>query len=404
LERFALLLVFKKMKDTMSNKTTEDKSFQTGGVITLSGGHAVHDTYSGFLASLLPVFIDTLSLSKTEASLLMVFRQVPSMLQPIIGHQSDRLNLWPLVILGPVVTGIAMGLLGVANGYGILVALLVLAGLSGAAFHAVGPAMAGALSGSNLGRGMGVWMLCGELGRTVGPILVVSVIGVWGMEGVPWLIPIGIVASFIMYVRMKGVMGKARQVSQALPWRSALKRMAPVMVPLSGIVFVRAFMMASLTMFLPTFLNEEGASLWLAGASLSVLEGAGIAGALLGGWVSDRLGRKQILGFSMLLTPVFTFVFLSAEGWALFPILAILGFVALSTGPVVMAMVQESCPENRAFANGLYMGAGFALRGVAMLLLGMMADAYGLRRAFEISAVLMLIGAVLVFRLPGRSA
>lgn len=386
----------------MSNKTTEDKGFQTGDVITLSSGHAVHDTYSGFLASLLPVFIDTLSLSKTEASLLMVFRQAPSMLQPIIGHQSDRLNLWPLVILGPVVTGIAMCLLGMTNGYGMLVALLVLAGLSSAAFHAVGPAMAGTLSGSNLGRGMGIWMLCGELGRTIGPILVVSVIGVWGMAGIPWLLPIGVLASFIMYVRMKGVIGKARHVSQALPWRSALKRMAPVMVPLSGIVFVRAFMMASLTTFLPTFLNEEGASLWLAGASLSVLEGAGIAGALFGGWMSDRLGRKQILGFSMLLTPVFTFVFLSTEGWFLFPILAILGFVALSTGPVVMAMVQESCPENRAFANGLYMGAGFALRGVAMLLLGMMADVYGLRRAFEVSAILMFVGVVLVFRLPGR--
>jgi FSR family fosmidomycin resistance protein-like MFS transporter len=384
------------------DKTTEDKRFQTGGVITLSGGHAVHDTYSGFLASLLPVFIDTFSLSKTEASLLMLFRQAPSMLQPIIGHQSDRLNLWFLVLLGPVVTGIAMSLLGVANGYSMLVALLVLAGLSSAAFHAVGPAMAGTLSGSSLGRGMGIWMLCGELGRTVGPILVVSVIGVWGMGGVPWLIPIGVLASFIMYVRMKDVIGKARNVSQALPWRSALKRMAPVMVPLSGIVFVRAFMMASLTTFLPTFLSEEGASLWLAGASLSVLEGAGIAGALIGGWVSDRLGRKQILGFSMFMTPVFMFVFLGNEGWLLFPILAILGFVALSTGPVVMAMVQESCPENRAFANGLYMGAGFALRGVAMLLLGMMADVYGLRRAFEMSAVLMLIGVVLVFRLPER--
>ena len=105
----------------------------------------------------------------------------------------------------------------------------------------------------------------------------------------------------------------------------------------------------------------------------------------------------------MIATPLLLFVFLGTQGWALFPILIILGFVALSTGPVVMAMVQESCPENRAFANGLYMGAGFVLRGVAMLLLGIMADAYGLRRAFEISAILMLLGVVLVFRIPGRS-
>jgi len=263
--------------------------------------------------------------------------------------------------------------------------------------------MAGTLSGDNLGRGMGVWMLCGEFGRTLGPILIVSTIGWWGIGGTAWLIPAGLVASLVLFLRMRGVASRAKDISNALPWRSALRRMAPVMIPLSGIVFVRSFMMASLTTFLPTFLNEEGASLWLAGVSLSVLEGAGIGGALVGGWMSDRIGRKQILGFSMLLTPVLLFVFLRSEGWFLFPVLAILGFVALSTGPVVMAMVQESCPENRAFANGLYMGAGFALRGVAMLLLGMMADVYGLRYAFEISAVLMLVGSVLVFRLPGKS-
>ena len=256
-----------------------------------------------------------------------------------------------------------MSLLGVAGGYSTLVALLLVVGFSSAAFHAVGPAMAGTLSGPNLGRGMGVWMLCGELGRTLGPILIVSVIGAWGVAGTAYLIPAGIAASLVLLLRMRRVAAQAFSFYRALPWRSALSRMAPVMVPLSGIVFVRAFMMASLTVFLPTFLSEEGASLWLAGASLSVLEGAGIAGALIGGWVSDRLGRRRVLGFSMMATPILLFVFLDSRGWVLFPVLVVLGFVALSTGPVVMAMVQESCPENRAFANGIYMGGGFRVEG-----------------------------------------
>ncbi len=383
----------------MSQRRQGDR-FQTTDVLMLSGGHAVHDTYSGFLAPLLPVFIGALSLTKTEAGMLMVVRQAPSVFQPIIGLRADRSNLRFLVILGPAVTGIAMSLLGVAGGYSTLVALLLIAGFSSAAFHAVGPAIAGTLSGPNLGRGMGIWMLCGELGRTLGPILIVSVIGLWGIVGTAYLIPVGLVASVVLLLRMRRVGAQAFSFYKALPWRSALKRMAPVMVPLSGIVFVRAFTLASLTAFLPTFLSEEGASLWLAGASLSVLEGAGIAGALIGGWVSDRLGRRRVLGFSMIVTPILLFVFLESQGWVLFPALVVLGFAALSTGPVVMAMVQESCPENRAFANGIYMGGGFALRGLAMLLLGMMGDAYGLRRAFEVSAVLMFAGVLLVFKIP----
>ena len=383
----------------MSKKRQRDR-FQTTDVLMLSGGHAVHDTYSGFLAPLLPIFIQSLSLSKTEASLLMLARQAPSVFQPIIGHRADRSNLRFLVILGPAITGIAMSLLGIAPNYGSLVALLLITGFASAAFHAVGPAIAGKLSGPNLGRGMGIWMLCGELGRTLGPILIVSVIGVWGVAGTAYLIPASIVASLVLLLRMRRVAAQAFSFYKALPWRSALKRMAPVMVPLSGIVFVRAFTLAALTAFLPTFLSEEGASLWLAGASLSVLEGAGIAGALIGGWVSDRLGRRRVLGFSMIVTPILLFVFLDSQGWVLFPVLVVLGFIALSTGPVVMAMVQESCPENRAFANGIYMGGGFALRGLAMLLLGMMGDAYGLRRAFEISAVLLFAGVLLVFKIP----
>ena len=171
------------------SSNSDNSRFQTRDVITLSGGHAVHDTYSGFLPPLLPIFIQTLSLTKTEASLLMVVRQAPSVFQPIIGHQADRLNLRFLVILGPVITGIAMSLLGIAHGYLSLTALLLITGFSSAAFHAVGPAMAGTLSGSNLGRGMGIWMLCGELGRTIGPILIVSVIGLWGIGGTTYLIP-----------------------------------------------------------------------------------------------------------------------------------------------------------------------------------------------------------------------
>ena len=167
----------------------------------------------------------------------MVVRQAPSVFQPIIGHQADRLNLRFLVILGPAITGIAMSLLGIAHGYLSLTALLLITGFSSAAFHAVGPAMAGTLSGSNLGRGMGIWMLCGELGRTIGPILIVSVIGLWGISGTPYLVPAGVVASLVLLLRMRSVASRVISAYKALTWQAALKRMAPVMVPPIGHCF-----------------------------------------------------------------------------------------------------------------------------------------------------------------------
>jgi len=382
--------------------TTEPERFQTDRVLTVSVGHAVHDTYTAFLAPLLPVFITTLSLSRTGAGLLTVFMQGPSLFQPLIGHLADRVSLRYFVILAPAVTSVMMSLLGVAPGYFVLALFLVVVGASSASLHAVGPVMAGNLSGRSLGRGMSFWMVGGELGRTLGPIMIVSAIRLLTLEGTPWLMIGGLLASAILYVRLKDVPGRPQNAGQGLPWRQALRSMGPLLFPLAGIIVARSFMSAALTTYLPTFLSEEGADLWLAGASLSVLEAAGMVGALLGGTMSDRLGRRLILFISMLVTPLFMFVFLATTGWGQFPLLLVLGFTSLSVTPVVMALVQESSPENRALANGVYMALSFTLRSGVVVALGALGDIFGLRMAFTASAVITLLGLPLIFLLPGK--
>ena len=391
-----------KVEAITATRATEAERFQTGRVLTISTGHAVHDTYTAFLAPLLPVFIANLALSKTEAGLLTVFMQGPSLLQPFIGHLADRVNLRYFVVLAPAVTATMMSLLGVAPGYAMLALFLVVVGLSSAAMHAVGPVMAGDLSGRSLGRGMGFWMVGGELGRTLGPIVIVSAVGLLTLEGTPWLMIGGLLTSVILPLWLRDVPGRPPNASHGLPWRQALRGMGPLLVPLAGIIVARSFMVSALTTYLPTFLIEEGADLWFAGASLSVLEAAGVVGALLGGSISDQLGRRWVLFVSMLATPLLMFVFLAVKGWLQFPLLLMLGFTALSVPPVVMALVQEGSPENRALANGVYMSSSFGLRSGVVVVLGALGDLFGLRLAFTASAVIPLLGLPLLLLLPGK--
>ena len=379
------------------------QTVQTSKVATIAAAHAVHDTYSSFLPPLLPVFIEKLSLTRAEAGLLAVFLQGPSLLQPLIGHMGDRRDLRGAVILTPTVTAVCMCLLGVAPAYGAIALLLVTAGVSSAVLHSLAPVVTGRISGLRLGFGMGFWMVGGELGRTLGPILLVSALAAVGMAGLPWLAVGGVGASALLAFGMRGMAPepktKAQSASAGREWRA----MRGFFVPLTGVVVARASMMAAFTTFLPVFLHEEGVSLWWAGASLSVLEAAGVAGALMGGSASDVLGRKKVVAASLLVTPVLMVGFVYVAGWGRVPLLLGLGFAGLMATPVIMAWVQEGFPENRALANGTYMALNFVARAIAVVLVGGLADGIGMRQAFLVCAALGVLGTPFVFRLSGRN-
>ncbi len=378
---------------------TEDK-FQTGDVITISVAHGAHDTYAAFVAPLLPVLIENLSLTKTLAGTLAIFTQLPSLFQPIIGHIADRVNLRWMVILAPAITGILASLIGVPKSYLFIAMLLTLAGFSSAALHAVGPVMVGYVSGKRLGLGMSFWMVGGEIGRVLGPVVIVTALGYLTLEGIPWLMIGGILASVMLYYRLRNAQGLAPVNNNGLSIRDAARQMKPLLFPLTVLLIMRSFMSSALTTYLPTFLTDEGASLWFAGASLSVLQAAGVAGALLSGPISDRIGRKRVMMVSLLASPVFMLIFLFTKGWLQIPILLLLGFFSISLTPVMMALVQECCKETRATANGIYMALGFIIQSIMIVLIGFIGDQAGLRLAFYISAGLMLLGSPILLVVP----
>jgi FSR family fosmidomycin resistance protein-like MFS transporter len=384
----------------------EAEQFQAAGVVTVSSGHAVHDVYTAFLPPLLPALIQEFSLSTAQAGLLSVFLQWPSVLQPFIGYLADHVNLRYLVILGPAVTGVVMSLLGVAPSYAVLGMLLTVAGLSSAGLHSVGPVIAGNLAGRSLGRAMGFWMVGGGLGYTIGPLIMVSTIQTVGLRDTPWLMIGGLVTSAVLYVRLRDVSSYVPGLHHSRPWRQALRAMRPVLIPVLGITAARSFMSVALSTYLPLFLKGEGNTLWFAGVALSMFEAAGMVGALTVASLSDRLGRRRVLSISLAAATPLMAAFLVFGGPARLPTLLALGFTVMSIMPVIMALLQETFPENRALANGIFLGFSFVIQATATLLLGLMSDRFGLRAAYIFSALMPLAGLPLVFLLPsgGRRA
>ena len=380
--------------------------FQTGRVITLSLGHWIHDSYTAFLSPLLVVFKETMGLTNTAAGFLSVIMQEASLLQPLIGLAADRFNVRYFMILAPAVTAVAMSLLGVANSYAALAVLLIIAGISSACLHAVGPVMAANVSGRRkLGLGMSIWMVGGELGRFVGPLVIGLTITARGREATPWLMIGGIAASIALLVTLKEPADRRREIErQKTSLRSALKGKSKVVWVLVGSLLVQVFAQSALQTFLPVLLHEEGETLWLASVSLSILQAAGVVGAMFGGTLSDRLGRRMVLFLAVLPTSILMYIFLASSGWVRFPLLVILGFTAISSTPVIMAIVQETFPQNRAMANGFYMALSFVMRSFVVLLTGWLGDLFGMHTAFIVCATVPLFGLPLLRLLPAKGA
>ncbi len=277
-----------------------------------------------------------------------------------------------------------------------------MAGFSSASMHAIGPVMAGRVSGERLGRGMSYWMVGGELGRTIGPILIVSAIGWFSIQGTTWLMVGGWAASLILFFQLRRVSGRPSVHRESLPWRDAVLKMRPFLLALAGLQVVRSFSSVALTTYLPLFLEQQGDSLFWAGASLSILEAAGVIGALVGGSFSDRVGRRRVLAISMVATSGLIVIFLTLSGWWQRAVLPLLGFTSLSMTPVLMAIVQECYPENRALANGVYMALSFVIRSLILVVFGGISDWIGLRSSYLLSSVLLLSGLIILPLFPTK--
>jgi len=382
---------------TLPVETDSTGEFQTERVITLFGAHFLHDTFTAFVAPLLPLIMEKLSLSLTMVGSLTAIMQLPSILNPFIGYLADKISLRYFVIFAPAVTSTLICSLGVAPSFAYLAIILFLTGISVAAFHAPAPAMIGRISGERIGKGMSIFMAGGELGRTIGPLLALWAVSMWTLEGYFRLAFLGWAASLFLLWRLKEIAGRTEKSGN---FYELIPKLKTLYLPLAIIVFFRQFLQVSLTTYLPTFLNFEGASLFYAGASLSILEFAGVGGALISGTLSDRLGRKPMLILAITLSSLLTLVFLNVKGWIVIPILLLTGFSALSTGPLFLALVQDNVPNNRAIGNGIYLSISFLLRSLVLFLMGLGSDIFGLRTAYYLSVLLSFIAIPFIFMLP----
>jgi FSR family fosmidomycin resistance protein-like MFS transporter len=368
-------------------------------VIAVSIGHFVHDVYSSFLAPLLPLLIEKLSMSLTQAGLLSTMMQLPALINPWIGTLADRISVRWFIILAPALTAIPMSLIGTAPSYGVLMTLMVAAGFSISVFHVPAPVVVARMSGFRKGLGMSFFMVGGETARAVGPMVAVGLVAIMGLEGFYPVMLVGLICSAILFAATRDLPVTCT-AKAPVPLLETWRTMRHILVPISGILVTRGFMHGCMSAFLPTFIAMNTGNLWLAGAGLTIFETAGVIGVMATGTLSDRFGRRRTLLVSLLCAPVSLLVFVWVDGWAAYAMLALTGFSLLSTTPVMLALVQETAHASPSAANGLFMMISFLARSAVVVIVGITGDLIGLQMAYVIFALVGFLGLFFVVRLP----
>jgi len=370
-------------------------------IYSIASGHLIHDFFTSFLAPLLPSLMDHLSINLTTAGLLTSLSKLPSIFNPVIGYLADKKGSRYFVIFAPGITATLMSLIGTSNSVITLGTLLFFSGMSSTLFHAASPGLVAKASENNTGRGLSLYMAGGGIGRSLGPLVVVWAVGMWGLDGYYRLMFIGWSVSVILFIQFRSIVLLPHQ-SHSL--RAEIPLFKRFFLPFALVLILRSALISSLSTYLPVFMVESGAPLWLAGTVMSIHEISGVIGALILGPISDKVGRTKILNISMLISSLLIPVFLQARGWQIFPLLVILGFFSISTGTIFMALVQDYFQHHRATGNSIYILISFLSNALMLVVVGHIGDVFGLKIAYLLSSGAALLSIPALKLLPSRTS
>ena len=321
------------------------RSVMTPRLLLLALAHFTIDAYSSFFSPLLPLLVTKLDLTLTGVGTLVALASISSSFaQPLFGLLGDRLRRPWFVALGPITAAAFLSGIGMAPSYAVLVALLMLGGIGVAAFHPQAAAIASGLT-SRRGAAMAIFVTGGTLGYSLGPLLAVSVVGLFGLERTwvavfPGLVMAGLLLAWFMRVAPHEHEGHAR------PKLSGLK---PVLRPLTLLYLVvvcRSAVSYGFMTFLPLYLHRQGWTVQQGGGFLTVHLVFGALGGFLGGWLADRWGGRSVVVRSFVLATPLYLAFLFLPDWRGLTCLVLGGFFLQSSLPVNVVLGQELSPAH----------------------------------------------------------
>jgi FSR family fosmidomycin resistance protein-like MFS transporter len=365
-----------------------------GEIAQLTLAHLINDIYAPVLMALQPLLITTLGYSYTQAALLPVMHSlISSLLQPVFGSLVDKRGFRVSVAVSILLSGCGIAFLGLlSDHYLIMLCCVAIAAVGAATFHPGALCKVAAIAvSSNRGRLTSFFIVGGNLGQALGPILGGIVITAGGLPAVAWLLIPAVIGALLLTVRpipdTCPVAARQEESGGEENWR-------PVILLFTGST-LRSWVTFGAMTFLPTYLVLNGYPLLEATSFISAMLLAGVCGQLTGGYLSDRVGRKPVAFATTLCSiPAFAAILLTHGALQVAAMLCF-GFFLWASFSVTIAMAHELMPSKIGLISGLFMGIAMGAGGVGVSVSSAIADHFGLTATLAVFPVLILIAALL---------
>lgn len=377
----------------------------TISLILLPLAHMTLDIFHNVFPIALPLFRESWRLSYTQVGLVMtVLNVTASVSQPIFGVISDRWGAQWFIPVGLAWTGIMISFLGFIPAYPLLLMLVFSSGLGSGAFHPSGlKAMADAAA-SKRGLANAIFMLGGNLGFALGPVVGSLLFLNLGLESSLVLVLPALVLGFTLWQFRRFYSLRPAPTFRPLSPESSAGVVGGLVV-VCVIVVVRSWVHMGITTFFPLFIQSQGFGLAFASKLLFVFLVSGAIGGLVGGYLSDVLGRKKVILTCLISFTPLMLLFLKAPvggAGALFLVLA--GVAIFAPFSVMLTLAQELIPRRTGLASGLVLGLGFGVGGIGVSISGIISDLYGVGTSMYVMASLPLLGIPLVSFIKERAS
>jgi MFS family permease len=370
-------------------------------VIAIAGSHGIMHAYLVLLPALIPLLkgelgnYGTLGLLTSLVFLFYGWGSLP------VGFLADRVSKKLLISASMALCGVSAVLVSLSHSLPLTALALILLGIGASLFHPPGYASMALLSREMRGRYMGIQGLGGDLGMAISfftTTAIGSYLG-WRNAFLAW----GVIGIVMAVVDMTTIIDETVQVDPSvarLGYLETLRKMFTTdhlrnLLLVSVIVVCSGALWNGVSAFILVYINEvKGVGLLIAGGLSTFKYTIGAFGNILGGELSDRVGRRKILLFGFGLFTVSLLALTVAPGnlALMFLMVAVLGFSFFITQSPMNALIGDvSHRDTVGVTYGVNFSIKYGIGSFAPAIAGFLAAQYSMDYVFYFFAVISAV-------------